>query len=118
MLRGDRLKNLRIEKNLTQTELGNMIGVKKSTISCYENGVRVPSLENLIDIIHVFGISADYLIGNDHLVIKEESEPFVATPLSKEELIFLEELKKNKFVYEIILEDPKRAAELIIKKIG
>ncbi len=118
MLRGDRLKNLRIEKNLTQTELGNMIGVKKSTISCYENGVRVPSLEHLIDIIHIFGISADYLIGNDHLVIKEESEPFVATPLSKEELIFLEELKKNKFVYEIILEDPKRAAELIIKKIG
>lgn len=112
MLRGDRLKNLRIEKNLTQTELGNMIGVKKSTISCYENGVRVPSLEHIIDIIHVFGISADYLIGNDHLVIKEESEPFVATPLSKEEL------KKNKFVYEIILEDPKRAAELIINKIG
>lgn len=118
MIRGDRLRKLRKDKNLTQSELGNIIGVKKSAISCYEKGLRNPSLEHLVDLIQIFAISADYLIGNDHFIIKEESEPFIATPLSEEELIFLEELKKNKFVYEILLEDPKRAADLIKNKIG
>lgn len=118
MIRGDRLRKLRKQKNLTQTELGAMVGVKKSAISCYENGTRNPSFEHLLDLLQIFGVTADYLIGNDHLVIKEESEPFVATPLSDEELIFLEELKKDKFVYNILLEDPKRAADLIKNKIG
>ena len=49
MIKGDRLKNLRLLKGLTQTGLGNLIGVDKSTICCYEKNTRNPSLENILD---------------------------------------------------------------------
>ena len=38
--------------------------------------------------------------------------------LSNEEIIFLEELKKNKLISNLILDDPKRTADLVKKKIG
>lgn len=68
MLRGDRLKRLRIQNGVTQTELGNILGVTKSTICCYERGTRTPTLENLIDMSDYFQISIDYLLGRDTLV--------------------------------------------------
>ena len=40
----NKLRQLRIEKGLTQAELASMIGVKHSVISFYEVGDRVPSL--------------------------------------------------------------------------
>lgn len=35
---GERIKRLRLEKNMTQEELGAMFGVKKATIQKYESG--------------------------------------------------------------------------------
>ena len=37
---GERLKTLRKEKGMTQTELGSMINVTKVSICCYEKGIR------------------------------------------------------------------------------
>lgn len=120
MIKGDRLRKLRKAKHLTQEELGDMIGVKKSTICCYEKGTRTPSIENIIDLIHVFGIDADYLLGTDYIVktFDNASSTEIITTLTKEEIAFIEELKKNKMVYDILFEDPKRGAELIKTKIG
>ena len=36
----ERLKDLRLEKNLNQTDFGKKIGLSKSQIACYENGSR------------------------------------------------------------------------------
>ncbi len=117
MIIGDRLRKLREEKNLTQTELGSIIGVKKSAISSYEHEKRMPNSETIISLMQVFSVSADYLIGADHL-IKTVSKDKEITTLTKEELIFLRELKKNKYIYDILLEEPKRIAELIKSRIG
>jgi len=38
--------------------------------------------------------------------------------MTREEIIFIEELKKNKLVYDILLYDPKRGADLVKKEIG
>ena len=35
---GERIKRLRMEKNMTQEELGAILGVKKATIQKYESG--------------------------------------------------------------------------------
>lgn len=118
MIRGDRLRNLRKSKNMSQDDLANTVGVSKSSISCYEKGTRTPTLETILDFMHLFGVTSDYLIGCDNLIktVEDETIPFVT--LSKEEILFLEELKKNDMISNLILEDPKRTAELIKKKIG
>ena len=119
MLNGNRLREVRKAKGLTQTELGELIGVGKSAICCYEKETRNPTLEALIEMIHVFGVGADHLLGADYLVKtcrKDNFEEFVT--LTKEEIIFIEELKKNKLVYDILMQDPKRGAELVKKEIG
>lgn len=118
MIRGDRLRLIRKNKGLSQQELADMVGVSKSSISCYENQTRNPSLETIIDFMHIFGISADYLLGSDNFVKTIKEDDFTYTTMTDEELIFLEELKKNKMIYDLILEDPKRTAELIKNKIG
>lgn len=119
MLNGSRLREVRKEKGLTQTELGELIGVGKSAICCYEKETRNPTLEAVIEMIHVFGVSADYLIGSDYLApISDKDKIIEYVSMTREEIIFIEELKKNKMVYDILLQDPKRGADLIKKEIG
>lgn len=59
----ERLKKLRIEKNLTQQELADMIGTVKSTISQYETCKREPVLSILIKLANALDVSIPYLIG-------------------------------------------------------
>jgi len=58
------LKELRDEKNLTQTQLAHLLGYKsETTISQWETGKRTPELENLITIAKFFNVTIDYLVG-------------------------------------------------------
>lgn len=47
---GQRMKEARLKTNLTQEELGNMLGISMVAISRYENGRASPSLKTLIGI--------------------------------------------------------------------
>ena len=60
-----RLKEQREGKHLSQKEVANAIGVSASIISNYENGERLPSLENLILLARFYRCSTDYLLGID-----------------------------------------------------
>ena len=60
---GERLRILRKNKNITQTQLADILGVKKSTVSLYETGKSDPADEFKIAIARYFNISLDYLIG-------------------------------------------------------
>ncbi|EQB4336231.1 helix-turn-helix domain-containing protein [Clostridium botulinum] len=59
---GDRLKELREEKDLTQEELGKFLNVSRQTISSYESGAIEPSIANLVKIANIFNVSLDYLL--------------------------------------------------------
>ncbi|MBE6161088.1 MAG: helix-turn-helix transcriptional regulator [Firmicutes bacterium] len=118
MINGSRLKKLRKEKGLTQSELGEMLGVGKSAICCYEKELRSPSSETIMDLVNVFAVSADYILGTDELGVVTIGKDKKHVSMTKEEIKFIEELKKDKMVYDILFEDPKRGAELIKKKIG
>ncbi len=48
------LKELRLENDLTQEELGKLINVTKVSICCYENAARVPTLETLLALARCF----------------------------------------------------------------
>lgn len=59
------LKELRLEKKLSQRELGEILGVVNQTISFWESGSREPDLDTLIKISNYFEISVDYLVGKE-----------------------------------------------------
>ncbi|APF27591.1 helix-turn-helix family protein [Clostridium sporogenes] len=59
---GDRLKELREEKEFTQEELGKFLNVSRQTISGYESGSIEPSIANLVKIADIFNVSLDYLL--------------------------------------------------------
>ncbi|MCY8387919.1 helix-turn-helix transcriptional regulator [Bacillus inaquosorum] len=58
------LKKLRREKNLSQKELGNKLGLAESTIGMYEQGKRQPDYETLLKIADFFEVTLDFLLGN------------------------------------------------------
>ncbi len=118
MLKGNRLKDARIKKGLTQESLGNLVGVGKSAICCYEKETRNPSLETIIEFMHVLGVTADYLLGTDKIIKVVDLETPEYRTMTKEEVLFIDELRKDKLVYEILFEDPKRGSELVKKRIG
>ncbi|WP_282926785.1 LexA family protein [Helcococcus kunzii] len=60
---GERLKDLRIKNNLSQEELGNIIGVTRQTISNYEKGKRDANYEVLEMFADFFNVNIDYILG-------------------------------------------------------
>lgn len=62
-LLGKRLKELRLNKNLSQSKLSNLLGIIQETYSDYENGVSFPRLFKLSIIADFYSVSLDYLVG-------------------------------------------------------
>jgi transcriptional regulator with XRE-family HTH domain len=62
---GQRLRDLRLSKDLTQKQFGLKIGVAESTVSLYEAEKRVPDKTTLYLIADFFEVSLDYLLGRD-----------------------------------------------------
>ncbi len=60
---GQKIKELRKEKGLTQIQLAEKLNVNKSTIAKYETDKIEPSLLLLKQIAIFFDVSADYLLG-------------------------------------------------------
>lgn len=59
----ERLKELRIEKNMSRNELASLLYVNPRTISYWELGQRECNLEQLIKIADIFKVTTDYLLG-------------------------------------------------------
>ena len=59
----EKIRLLREEKELNQTELGLAVGMTQRKISYLENGKYEPSLEDIRALCRFFRISADYLLG-------------------------------------------------------
>ena len=75
----ERLRELRKEKRLTQTQVGNYLGITVSAYGNYELGQREPSIDMLLKLADYFGVTVDYLLGRDTL--SEEDEDMLNTYL-------------------------------------
>lgn len=62
-----RLKQLRIEKGWSQTELAKKLNIAQNTLSSYERGTRDPDTNMLNLICTIFGVSSDYMLGRDEM---------------------------------------------------
>lgn len=59
---GERFKELRLEKKLTQQQLAEMFFTKKSSISRYENNLQIPEIDSLKKYADFFSVTVDYLL--------------------------------------------------------
>ena len=59
----ERIKELRQENGLSQTELANLCQVKQSCVSKWERGATIPDIEMVITLTKVLHTSSDYLLG-------------------------------------------------------
>lgn len=86
---GDRLRQLRQEKDMYQKDLAKVIGVSESAISAYEKGIREPQYSKLKELADYFSVSVDYLIGASD--VKDGYSQFLF-PILKD--VNIDELKK------------------------
>lgn len=80
---GDKLRSLRTEAGMTQTDLAKRLNITKSVVSYYELQERTPSSDVLIQLADIFHVSTDYLLGVNHKKMIDVSD------LSEEDMHFL-----------------------------
>jgi transcriptional regulator with XRE-family HTH domain len=115
MILGYRLRELRKENRMSQEDLGKLLGVTKVSISGYENGTRVPSLDVLQGILDVFVVSADFLLGRELNVVCEDDNA-VRMALSTSDIEIIREIRSNPVLFNSIACNPKRFFSMNIKK--
>lgn len=59
----NKLKELRMSQNLTQSDVAKKLKISPSIVSGYETGERTPSVENLLALSYLYKCSTDYLLG-------------------------------------------------------
>ena len=98
------LKLLRQQKNLTQSDVANQIGITQTTYSRYESGARQPDIETLTRLANFYDVSVDQILGR--------SDPNEGHPLSDT----VQERKYKKFpVYGFIAcGDPEDMTDYIV----
>lgn len=62
---GKHLKDLRLEKGLSQQKLGEILGFCNQTVSFWESGSREPDLDTLVEIANFFDVTVDELLENN-----------------------------------------------------
>ena len=60
----ERIKQIRLERDLNQANLAEMFGVKRATVGKWETGVNKPTADLLIEIANRFRVTTDWLLGN------------------------------------------------------
>ncbi len=112
---GDKLRMLRLEKNLTQSGLAKHLNVSKANVSRYELGTRQPNFDTLISISVFFNVSIDWLLGRstirDFSSINDKPRNF-----EESDLKILEFLYANSYVREM-LESMQKSKEIRVKII-
>ena len=114
MILGYRLRELRKENNLSQEKLGKILGVSKVSVSGYENGNRIPSLDILDKILDFFGVSADYLLGREIDMVCEDSN--ITMKVSSLDVEIIREIHNNSLLFNTISKSPKRFFSSFNKK--
>ncbi|MBQ9010951.1 MAG: helix-turn-helix transcriptional regulator [Clostridia bacterium] len=83
---GERLKEARTVKHMSQQALADIIGKSLNTVGLYERGLRQPSLETLCLLADTLDVSVDYLLArtnNRHSVYTDAAERDLESRISR-----------------------------------
>lgn len=61
------IKDIRLRKGLTQADVAAALGVSSVVYSRYETGKRQPSIDVLIQMADIFGVTVDFLLGRQDI---------------------------------------------------
>lgn len=97
---GKIIRELRIEKGVTQSDLSNYLGLTPKMISFYELGERFPPHDIIIKLAYYFDVSTDYILGrsdikNPEKLLLNESSPEYEPNSKTESTMELSELESN-----------------------
>ena len=67
-----RLREMRMERQMTQQAVADAIGVVLRTYQCYEQGTREPCLKTLVCLANALNVSTDYLLCRDEFLEGKE----------------------------------------------
>lgn len=91
---GKKLRELRKRRGLSAEQLGDKIGVARTTVFGYEQGQRIPDMITIKKIAELFNVTVDYLVGtqlkppshNVREVLSRSDLTWDGIPLTEEEL--------------------------------
>ncbi len=121
MFNGEKLKQLRTKKSLTQIELAKIFSTSHATINRYEKGVNEPDSKTITKFADFFNVSTDYLLDRTNIQNEAIQSEDGLDPNNIEYKSYKEIIDKFKFLLEqegIISENepiPQEAFEQIIK---
>lgn len=59
----EKVKFLREQKQMTQTDLAKKLNITRSSVNAWEMGISVPSTQYIVELANLFSVSTDYLLG-------------------------------------------------------
>lgn len=71
----ERLKTLRIKKNLSQNDMAESLQIPVTTYRSYEQGKREPNHDTLVKISNILNVTTDYLLGREASFPTTDSMP-------------------------------------------
>ncbi|WP_288720677.1 helix-turn-helix transcriptional regulator [uncultured Ligilactobacillus sp.] len=103
---GQRIRDLRKQKRMSQTELAKSAGVSQTTVTAWETGKAEPSSSAVAKLADIFNVTTDYLLGrpNKHETKKDDVElsdddvimTWLGKPLSDEDRELIRRIMNGK----------------------
>ena len=116
MLIGNRIRQARKEKKLSQEELGKLIGVTKVSICGYEKGTRTPTIDTFLNLIEVLELEPLYALGMEKEIVSDNNSNY-KTRMSSDDIQIIKEIKKHRELYNEMCNNPKRTIDIVNLKL-
>lgn len=88
MSTGERIRELRRKQGWKQSELGERLGISASAIGMYEHDRRQPSMEILLAMSELFGVTTDFLLCKPSVDLEKELDAMREKLFRQEGLMF------------------------------
>lgn len=91
----DKIKKLREQLNMSQAELAKKIGITRSSVNAWEQGISVPSTQYIVELSEIFNVSTDFLL------LSNNAKTVNVSGLTDEDILYINDSiiylqKKNK----------------------
>lgn len=111
-MQGKRLRNLRIEKEMSMNDLAKALNVSKSAISLIENGHRRPSVQMMTKYANYFKLDYNYIFDNEVIVIKDQE----SISVNNSDIELINYFKMYPKLNRLFHSNPKKFMEMAMRK--
>lgn len=93
----DRIKELRLNKDMSQADLARIMHVTRSSVNAWEMGISIPSTEKIAELSAIFHVSTDYIMGiDDRKLIDVSSLSTAELDIVHRLLFYFDNMKSDK----------------------